>query len=132
MPGQAQGMLEIEKLFYDFTSKIPEIKEENYWKRIQILKMYSQERRMERYRIIYVWKIIEGHVPNCGIDLAQENARLGRKCQIPKLKPNGRRAIQTLREHSLQINGARLFNCKPKKLRESKFCQEEFKYELDQ
>ena len=94
--------------------------------------MYSQERRMERYRIIYVWKIIEGHVPNCGIDLAQENARLGRKCQIPKLKPNGRRAIQTLREHSLQINGARLFNCMPKKLREAKFCQEEFKYELDQ
>ena len=77
VPGQAQVMLAIDKLFYDLISGISEKREENYWKRIQILKMYSQERRMERYRLIYFWKILEEHVPNCGIDLAQENARLG-------------------------------------------------------
>ena len=54
MPGQAQGMLAIEKLFYNFTLKIPEVKEENYWARLSSLKMYSQERRMERYRILYM------------------------------------------------------------------------------
>ena len=39
--------------------------------------------------------------------------------------------IQTLCEHSLQINGARLNSCLQKKLREKKLCQEEFKCELD-
>ena len=53
IPGKAQVMLAIDKLFYDLISGISEKREENYWKRIQILKMYSQERRMERYRLIY-------------------------------------------------------------------------------
>ena len=79
LPGQAQGLHEIEKLFYNFTQRIPEVREENYWSRLQSLQMYSQERRMERYRVIYMWKILEGYVPNCGVELANENPRLGRK-----------------------------------------------------
>ena len=130
-PGQAKGMLSIEKLFYDFTLKIPEVKQENYWKRLSILKMYSQERRMERYRIIYVWKILEGYAPNCGVEVALENARIGRKCKIPQLVQNGRKAIQTLREQSFQIDGTRLFNCLPKKIRNIKRDQDIFKVELD-
>ena len=82
--------------------------------RLQSLKMNSQERRMERYRIIYIWKILESLVPNCGVYLTNKNQRKGRKCKIPRLEPNGRRAIQTLREQSFQVNGARLFNCLPK------------------
>ena len=34
MPGQAQGIQTVEKLFYNFTLKIPEIKEEHYWGRL--------------------------------------------------------------------------------------------------
>ena len=55
--------------------------------------------------MIYIWKIIEGCVPNCGVDLANENPRLGRRIKIPSLKKNGRKAVQTLREQSFQING---------------------------
>ena len=72
LPGQAQGMHLIEKLFYDFSSKIPEVREENYWVCLQKLNFLSQQRRMERYRIIYIWKILEGHAPNCGVEIAQE------------------------------------------------------------
>ena len=93
--------------------------------------MYSQERRMERYRIIYIWKTLEEYVPNCGVSQAPLNTRLGRKCLIPSLKPNGRRAVQTLREQSFQVNGARLFNCLPKKLRDMRYNQDDFKSELD-
>lgn len=131
MPGQTQGMQAIEKLFYNFTLKIPEVKEENYWGKLVSLKMYSQERRMERYRILYVWKIIEGFVPNCGVEIANVNARLGRKIKIPNLKKNGRMSVQTLREQSFQINGARLFNSIPKKIRNIQFYQDEFKEALD-
>ena len=84
-PGQTKGMLSIEKLFYDFTLKIPEVRQANYWKRLEILKMYSQERRMERYRVIYIWKILEGYAPNCGVEVDLGNARMGRTCKIPKL-----------------------------------------------
>ena len=131
LPSQSQGLQAIEKLFYDFSSKIPEVKEENYWMRLCSLKMYSQQRRMERYRIIYVWKILENYAPNCGIQLAQLNERLGRKCKIPSIRPNTRTAIQTLRENSFQINGARLFNCLPKHVRTIQFNQEDFKEALD-
>ena len=131
MPGQSQGLLSIEKLFYDFTSQIPEVRELDYWSRLEKLKMISQEKRMERYRIIYIWKILEGLAPNCGIELAPENERLGRRLKIPTLKSGGRQAIQSLREQTLQINGARLFNIMPRSIREMKVHQQEFKEALD-
>ena len=74
---------------------------------------------------------MENKVPNCGIELAKENKRLGRRCAIPALQKNGRKAIQTLREQTLQIEGARLFNCLPKKLRDIHL-MEDFKEQLDQ
>ena len=131
MPGQAQGLQTIEMLFYNFSSKIPYIRDMNYWSRLQTLKMYSQERRMERYRIIYMWKILKGIVPNCGVKLSPENERLGRKVSMPSMKRNGRKAIHTLREQSFQINGPRLFNCLPKVLRNMNKCQDDFKAALD-
>ena len=93
--------------------------------------MYSQERRMERYRILCMWKVLEGFVPNCGVNLAQHNERLGRKVIIPGLKPNGRQAVQTIRENSFQINGARLFNSLSLRIRNMKYNQEDFKIALD-
>ena len=46
MPGTVRGMLDIEKLFYDFLARIPEVCEDNYWIRLSKLKMLSQERQM--------------------------------------------------------------------------------------
>ena len=63
-------MAALEKLFFDFTIKIPEVRTKNYWEILKHLKMLSQERRMERYRILYIWKILEGRTPNCGVELA--------------------------------------------------------------
>ena len=49
---------------------------------------------MERYRILYLWKILEGYAPNCGIEVAHENKRLGRKTKIPSLVRNGRQSVK--------------------------------------
>ena len=130
--GHSDDMKRIEQLLYNFTRKIPELRSGNYWQNLKRLKMFSQERRMERYRMIYVWKVLEAKVPNCGVVEAPENERLGRRVTIPSLRPGGRRAAQTLREQSFQINGARLFNSLPKKIREIKKNQEDFKEALDQ
>ena len=75
-------------------------------------------------------KILEGLVPNCGLEESAENERLGRLCQVRKLMgPNN---VQKLRSQSVQCTGPSLFNSLPKKLRNLKRVWiDEFKEHLD-
>ena len=66
-PLSRSNMIQIENLQRNYLRKIIGTRNSNYWERLKMAQMQSQERRLERYRIIYVWKIIEGLVPNCGI-----------------------------------------------------------------
>ena len=92
--------------------------------------MYSIQRRLERYMVIYIWKIIEGKVPNCGVSWTY-NERRGRLCSIPPLIKSSRK-IQSLRENSLQVIGPKLFNSMPQELRNLSGCSKEvFKSKLD-
>ena len=81
--------------------------------------------------IVCVEDIEDIVVPNCGVELAQPNERLGRKCKVPKLVQNGRQAIQTLLEQGFQVNRVRLFNSLPKTLRNMNTNQDDLKSELD-
>jgi hypothetical protein len=91
--------------------------------------MYSQERRMERYRAIYIWKILEGISPNCGIQETFSERR-GREVRSPKVQGRGR--YQSIREGSFQIHGAKVFNDLPKSVRNLKNVSvEDFKASLD-
>ena len=85
MPNQISEMLLLENLQKCYTKKIPEVRNLNYWQRLKHLKMYSQNRRLERYRIIYTWKILEELVPNCGLEVSHSERR-GRQVAIPPLK----------------------------------------------
>ena len=40
----------------------------NYWERINRLRIFSLERRRERYMILYIYKIMIGLCPNPGFD----------------------------------------------------------------
>ena len=96
--------------------------------------MLSLQRRLERYRIIYTWKVIEGLVPNCGVYIKEGSDvdRLGRKCSIPNMKTSAKLSVQSLREQSFQINGAQLFNCLPIYVRNMRNCSIlDFKMKLD-
>ena len=75
----------------------------DYWQRLKCLKMLYQCRRMERCRAIYMWKILEGLVPNCGTEVSSSERR-GREVLIPKLK--GSQKMRSLRDQSFQVNGA--------------------------
>ena len=44
----------IEKLLRDYFSGIPAIRELNYWDQLKTKKMLSLQRRLERYRILYI------------------------------------------------------------------------------
>lgn len=127
------GMLQrIENLQKSFTKKIPHISHLNFWERLSYLRINSQQRRLERYRIIYVWKILEGLSPNCGI-ISDENDKRGRMCKLPAIVQSASQHIKTLREQTLQMHGCKLFNKMPAEIRNLKYCGvEDFKIKLDQ
>ena len=129
-PLEGSSLDKIEKLLRDFTRRIPELREMNYWQRLEKLAMNSEQRRLERYQIIYIWKIINGLVPNCGIEWSDCEERRGRLCVLRKLK--GKSSVQNLRRQSFQVAGPRLWNCLPKNVRNFKGNQDEFKERLDQ
>ena len=134
LPQQSSNLQRIENLFRKYSKRIPEVKQENYWKRLWLLKMNSQQRRLERYRLIYTWKSIEGIVPDCGIKTKTTyESRQGRTCEIPGMSKKATQRVITLRDQSFQVHGPRLFNSLPKSIRNKTKCNtEEFKEILDQ
>ncbi|XP_069184905.1 uncharacterized protein [Procambarus clarkii] len=115
-PFRAGEIAEIEGIQRTYTARIDAIKHLNYWDRLKALQMYSLERRLERYQIIYTWKILEGQVPNLHSKITTYwSERHGRKCRIEPVKSRG--AIGTIREHSINIRGPRLFNVLPASIR---------------
>ena len=132
MPIQATQIQSIEKLQKDFLNKIPAVRELNYWEQLKQLKMISLQRRLERYTVLYVWKILEGLSPNCGIEVKMEGGRLGRTCSIPSRNSKAKASVQSMREQTFQVNGPKLFNSLPTKLRNMTKCPlEDFKLALD-
>ena len=78
-----------------------------------------------------IWKTIEGIAPNIGT-VAFTSNRHGRLCRIPNIKTHAPRAIQTIREESLQVRGPKLFNSLPPDIRNITGCSTNcFKNKLD-
>ena len=105
-----------------------------YWERLKKLKLYSLERRRERYLIIYVWKIINGLVPNIeGEDKirTKDHLRLGKLCIIPRINNRARTAVLSIKEGSVMVRGPKLFNSIPKEIRNMKTELDKFKTALD-
>ena len=58
-PADGGDLEKLEGLLRTFTFKIPSVKHLSYWERLKELKMNSEQRRIERYRLIYTWKVLE-------------------------------------------------------------------------
>ena len=80
--------------------------------------LYSQERRRERYQIIFLWKIAQGLVKGYKATFTQSERR-GRLMVLHPLTSQAPAAVQKAREASLQVRGAKLFNCLPRGLRDT-------------
>ncbi|WP_347046854.1 hypothetical protein, partial [Escherichia coli] len=92
------------------------MKQLSYWERLKELRLYSLERRRERYAVIYVWKILEGLVPNFGI-ASYTNPRTGRHCTVPTV-PTIQSKAGYIYCNSLGFKGPQLFNSLLKDLRD--------------
>jgi hypothetical protein len=84
-PSNLRGDIEeMEQVLRTFTRRIPQVRDLNYWECLKQLKMMSLQRRSERYKILYTWKVVQGIVPNYGISWSSIEERRGRKIAIPR------------------------------------------------
>ena len=131
-PHKVQDIIALEAPQRTFTSRISGVQDLNlnYWERLKYFNLYSVQRRRERYIIIYVWKILEGTVPNTGLQV-NHHPRRGRLCYVRTTQGNTQR-MRTLVHNSFTYNGTRLFNCLPRELRDlTDITPEDFKRRLD-
>ena len=63
-PSKRYLIQQLETLQKSFLNGMLALRDLNYWEKLKTLKLYSLERRRERYRIIYTWNILEKNVPN--------------------------------------------------------------------
>ena len=88
------------------------------WERLQSLCLFSQGRRRELYHIIFLWKVAKVLVQGYNATFAQHDRR-GRLMVMAPLCNQAPAAGKRARESSLQVKGAKLFNCIPRGLRET-------------
>lgn len=99
----------IEAVQRTFTSKLQGLEDLNYHQRLQKLKIYSLERRRQRYDILYSFKIMKKIVPNIGLQFKWSNRR-GRTLVPPPVAKNSSEHSKTLRNSSYRSRASRLFN----------------------
>ena len=91
-PGDIQTIEAVQKTF---TYRITSLRNLNYWERLQSLKLYSLERRRERYLILYVWKTKQGMCPNHSEFRFHCHQRLGWFCTEVRVHPRALTRIKT-------------------------------------
>ena len=89
----------------------------NYWEKLQELRLYSQERRRERYQIIFLWKISQGLVSDYDVDFISTNTRRGRMIAPQPVIRTAPLPVRKAREQSLSVRGGKVFNLLPENLR---------------
>ena len=130
-PSDQNSIASLERVARSFTSRIAGMDGLDYCERLQQLGMYSQERRRERYAIIFVWKVSQGLVNGYSFDF-QQNPRRGRLAVVPPFNTNAPAAVRRANEASIRVKGARLFNLMPRDLRSmSDVTVDSFKSALD-
>ena len=110
----------VEKVQRSFTRFISDMAGLSYTERLTVLKLYSLQHRRERYIIIYVWKILEGLVPNLYPHICTKTSdRRGRTCISSHINV-GR--LGTLEYNSFRWSAIHLFNQLPSFVRNTTVC----------
>ena len=126
-PWQKQDINRIERIQKNFTSKIEGMEDLNYHERLRKLKLYSLERRRERFMIINAWQQLEGIKENllCFKEVGKGKSRTIKTTRVPN---NNSNLIYNCPARKME----RLFNILPPFLRQIRGVKtEKFKEELD-
>ena len=116
------GMIDrLESILRSFTKKVDNLHNLPYDERLKEMKLSSIQRRHERYKMLYIYKIKEGMVPNLPSHpledksfalLFQENPRTGIRCKLPNPKLYHNPATLA-RSSSFALTASDLWNCLP-------------------
>lgn len=130
-PNDQTSILKIENVARHFTAQVSGLDDQDYWERLHSLRLYSQERRRERYQIIFIWKVLQGFVQGYSVS-SQQNPRRGRLIVLDRYHSTAPAPVRKAREASLSVKGAQLFNSIPRSLRDiSTGTVDQFKAGLD-
>ena len=99
-----------------FTSYIHGMEGLNYRDRLKNLKLSSQERRRDRYAVIFIWKIAMGLVQGYQLNFSPSTNRRGRECIVTNVVQNSPTLVRKTRG-SLEVKGAKMFSLLPSYIR---------------
>ena len=111
-PADQLSINKLEAVQKNFINRIKDSKlvSLNYWEKLRELRLYSQERRRERYMVIFLWKISQGMVSGYDVQFASDGTRRGRTI-IPKpIAKTAPANVRKARENYLGVRRARIFN----------------------
>ena len=100
----------------DYTRRIDGFKNLNYWQRLEKIRLFSIQRGNERYKLLFLWKAMNGMVPDIGVKRVYDGRR-GYVITIPPLTGSVN-SVKTMREKSLPISAAKLYNSLPYYIRD--------------
>jgi hypothetical protein len=130
-PSDQASIARLEGVARSYTRQVQGMEGLDYIERLKKLKMYSQERRRERYKIIFIWKVGMGMIKGYNLPFTH-NPRTGWRVTPAPVPASAPAAVRTARRSSLAHQGAQLFNMLPKGLRDLSSARVElFKCNLD-
>ena len=119
----------LESVQRSYTAQIDGMDDLDYWQRLEKLKLFSLQRRRERFIIIHCHKIYSGLAPNdVGLEF-KNHPRFGLLCKRQPLKSKNAK-IRTIRHNFFSDVAPRLFNIIPAQVK-AVTGTEKFKEALD-
>ena len=116
-PNTASQINQLEDVQRSFTRRIAGMQNLDYWDRLKELRLYSQERRRERYAVIFIWKVARELVGGYALDFTSTMSRCGRLCRVAPVSPRAPVGVRRAMEAGLATKGAKLFNILPAEIR---------------
>ena len=118
-PADQASINKLESVQYNLVSKIRNKKLQNlsYWDKLKELHLYSQERRRERYQVIFFWKISRGLVSGYDLNFTSGGFRRGRMVIPKQVNLKSPAVVKIARQTSLGVRGALIFNLLPENIR---------------
>jgi hypothetical protein len=131
-PSDQCGINRLEAVQHSFISRIwdPVLEPLNYWGKLEVLRIYSQERRRERYMVCFLWKLSRGLISGYNLKWHRSDRR-GLYAVPAPMARGAPAAVRRARERSLAVKGAQIFNLLPASLRNEEGDFDLFKNHLD-
>ena len=116
-PIDAATINDLEDTQRRFTARIFGMRDKDFWERLSALGLYSQQRRRERYALIFIWKCAVGLVSGYSLDF-NNNLRRGSLCAVRQVPQKVPTSVRRASEASLAVHRARMFNLLPRDVRD--------------